>query len=189
MLPTLNRSRTLRTLLWVPCILACITSIFAPETAGIVSRLASNQMPCLAHHRIRIPLSWFIDRYTDETHISAMTAPGIGRIGFQRYWRREVPLSDMGFFEVPRPEQNFTKNVPLEDVTILSKRSLLLGDESLNCWDLIQHNKFGDSRPNDPSVALISCSSDSEHFYAYFYGWRGDTAAFYDVLRGLNDVR
>jgi hypothetical protein len=38
-------------------------------------------------------------------------------------------------------------------------------------------------------MAFVRCPSDSEHFYAYFNGWRGDTAAFYNTLRGLNEPR
>jgi hypothetical protein len=98
-------------------------------------------------------------------------------------------VSDMGLYPVPHPEENLTRNVPLDDVTILGKRSFALGAESLNCWDLIEHNKFVGSHPTDPSIALIRCSSDSEHFYAYFRGWRGDTAAFYEILQGLNDTK
>jgi hypothetical protein len=162
--------------------------MFAPETAGIVSRLASNQTEYLTRYRILVPFTWFIE-YNEDSRFSAMTAPGIGRIGFRRYWRREVPVSEMGFYAVAHPEEYLTKNVPLDDDIILEKRSFSLGSESLNCWDLIEKNKFVGPRPSDPSIALIRCSSDSEHIYAYFDGWRGDTAAFYDTLRGLNGTR
>ena len=178
----------LRELLWIPCILVCMASLFAPETAGIASRLPSNRTIYWTHYRVRLPLTWFID-HDDDAYFSAMTAPGIGRLGFRRYWRREVPVSDMGLYLVPHPEENFEKNVPLRDAAILATHSFVLGNESLNCWDLVEHNRFMGPRPRDPSMALIKCSSESEHFYAYFYGWRGDAAAFYDVLQNLNDAR
>lgn len=95
----------------------------------------------------------------------------------------------MGLYLVPHPEENFEKNVPLRDAIVLATHSFALGNESLNCWDLVERNRFVGARPHDPSMALIKCSSESEHFYAYFDGWRGDAAAFYDVLRNLNDAR
>jgi hypothetical protein len=72
--------------------------------------------------------------------------------------------------------------VPLDDDTILAHHSFRLGNESLNCWDLVEHNKFVGLRPNGPSMELIKWTSDREHFYAYFDGWRGDTAVFYSTL-------
>jgi hypothetical protein len=183
-----TRKRIRRAFLWTPCILAFLISMFAPETAALVSGLRSNRTVKFSHYRVRIPFTWVIDR-DDEMGISAFTAPGIARIGFRRYWRREVPVSDMGLYVVPFPEQNLSKNVPLDDDTILAKRAFSLGNESLTCWDLIEHNKFVGSHPTDPSIALIKCSSDSEHVYAYFDGWRGDAAVFYRALQGLGDAR
>lgn len=184
----INRKRALRQLLWIPCILVCISALFAPETAGVASRLLSDRTVYWGQHRIRIPLNWVID-HNEDADFSAMTAPGIGRIGFQRYWRCEVPVSDLGFFPIRYPEVYFEKNVPSGTDTILATHSFPLGNESLNCWDLVEHNRFVGPRPQDPSMALIRCSSDSEHFYAYFNGWRGDTAAFYNTLLGLNEPR
>jgi hypothetical protein len=174
--------------MWTPCILACLISAFAPETAAIVSRLASNRTLHFSQYRVRIPLTWFIE-YNDQDRFSAMAAPGIARIGIQRYWRRDVPVSDMGLFPVPFPAENLDKNVPLDGATILATRAFSLGKESLNCWDLVEHNKYVGPRPSDPAIALIKCSSDSEDFYAYFYGWRGDTDVFSNILKGLNDGR
>jgi hypothetical protein len=91
----------------------------------------------------------------------------------------------MGFYPVFHPEVQLDKNVPLDNVTILAKHSFAFGNEWLNCWDLIHHNKFVGSYPTDPSIADIRCSSDSEHFYAYFFGWRGDLEAFYATLQGI----
>jgi hypothetical protein len=186
--PTANQKRIRRALLWTPCVLVGLLSMFAPETAAIASCLTSDRVVRFSQFRVRVPPTWFIDR-NGNTEFSAMTAPGIGRIGFRRYWRREVPVSDMGFFLVPRPEENLTKNVPLDDDTILAKHSFVLGNESVICWDLVKHNKFVGPSPNDPSMALIRCTSDSEQFYAYFDGWRGDTAVFYSTLQGLSDTR
>jgi hypothetical protein len=160
--------------------------MFAPETAGIVSNLTSHRTVYLAQYRIRVPLTWFDDNYNGDTHFSAMTAPGMGRIGFRRYWRRQVPVSDMGLYLVLHPEGNLIKNVPLDGDTILAERSFSLGNESLKCWDMVEHNRFVGPRPSDPSTALIKCTSDSEHLYAYFHGWRDDAGAFYSILEQLN---
>jgi hypothetical protein len=94
----------------------------------------------------------------------------------------------MGFYPVPHPETQFDKNVPLDNATILAKHSFKLGKESLTCWDLIHHNRFLGPLPTDPSIADIRCSSDSEHFYAYFVGWRGDLPAFYETLQSIKTV-
>jgi len=147
--------------------------------------MAASRTMRLANYRIQIPITWVVG-YSETTHFSAMTAPGIGRIGFLPYWRNEVPVSEMGFYPVSHPEQQFTKNVPLEGATVIAKRSFAFGNESLNCWDLIQHNKYVGSFPKDPSIANIRCSSDSEHFYAYFVGWRGDSASFYNTLQSIH---
>jgi|HubBroStandDraft_6_1064221.scaffolds.fasta_scaffold791960_1 hypothetical protein len=186
--PTANQKRIRRALLWTPCILVCVLSMFAPEMAAIASRLTSNRVVRFSAFRVWVSPTWFIDQ-NGNTGFSAMTAPGIGRIGFRRYWRRQVPVSDMGFYLVPHPEENLTHNVLLDDDTILAKHSFVLGNESVICWDLVEHNKFVGPRPNDPSMALIRCTGDTEHFYAYFDGWRGDTAVFYNTLQGLGDAR
>jgi len=188
MRPTAIQKRLRRAVMWMPSIVACLISMFAPDTAGVVSRLSPNRAARFSQYRVRIPLTWFIE-YDEETHFSAMTAPGIARIGIRRYWRHDVPVSDMGLFPVDLPTVQFTKNVPLEGHTILAKRSFPLGNESLNCWDLIEHNKFVGPRLSDASMALIRCTSDSEHFYAYFNGWRGDVDTFYATLESLNDAR
>ena len=173
-----------RALLWVPCMLVSVAFWFVPETVGIASHLFSSRTAVLDKYRVQTPISWVIGSSKDY-YLWAITAPGMGRIGFRQYWRDEVPVSEMGFYPVPHPEEQLTKNVPLDNVTILSKHSFALGNESLNCWDLVHHNKFVGSYPTDPSIADIRCSSDSDHFYAYFFGWRGDTAAFYATLQRI----
>jgi hypothetical protein len=178
-----NRRRIRRGLLWVPCLFVFAASLFVPEGVGIASHLISNRTSVLDKYRIRTPITWVIGYSGDS--LWALTAPGMGRIGFRRYWRDEVPVSEMGFYPVFHPEEQFDKNVPLDNVTILAKHSFGFGNESLNCWDLIHHNKFVGSYPTDPSIADIRCSSDSEHFYAYFVGWRGDSEAFYRTLQRI----
>jgi len=184
---TANRRRMCRRLLWVPSVLVSIAFMFVPETVGIASHLFSNRTAFLDKYRVQTPISWIIG-FTQDDYLWAITAPGIGRIGFQRYWRNEVPVSEMGFYPVPHPEAQFDKNVPLDNATILAKHSFGLGKESLTCWDLIHHNRFVGSSPTDPSIADIRCSSDSEHFYAYFVGWRGDLPGFYRTLQSIKTV-
>lgn len=185
---TANRKKIRRGLLWVPCVLVSIVSMFVPETVGIASHLISNRTAVLGKYRIRTPITWVIG-YSGDNSLWALTAPGVGRIGFRRYWRGEVPVSEMGFYPVPLPEEHFAKNVPLDNATILAKHSFGFGNESLTCWDLIHHNKFMGSYPTDPAIADIRCSSDSEHFCAYFFGWRGDSAAFFETLQRIDVIR
>lgn len=182
--PNANQRRIRRGLLWAPCLLVATASLFASEVVGIASHLFSNRTPLLDKYLIRIPITWVIE-HSDEDYLSALTAPGVGRIGFNRYWRGDVPVSVMGFYPVPHPEDLLRKNVPLDNETILARRSFAFGNESLNCWDLIHHNKYVGSFPTDPSIADIKCSSDREDFYAYFFGWRGDSAAFYLTLQRI----
>jgi hypothetical protein len=182
-----KRRRMRRGLRWVPSVLVSIVFMFVPETVGIASHLFSTRTAVLDKYRIRTPISWIIG-YTQDDYLWAITAPGIGRIGFRRYWRNEVPVSEMGFYPVPHPEAQFDKNVPLENATILAKHSFRLGKESMTCWDLIRHNKFVGPSPTDPSIADIRCSSDSDHFYAYFVGWRGDLPGFYGTLQSVQTL-
>lgn len=182
-----NRKRMRRGLLRVPSVLVSIVFMFVPETVGITSHLFSSRTAVLDKYRVQTPISWIIG-YTQSDYLWAITAPGIGRIGFQRYWRNEVPVSEMGFYPVPHPEAQFDKNMPLDNATILAKHSFGLGKESLTCWDLIHHNRFVGPSPTDPLIADIRCSSDSEHFYAYFVGWRGDLPGFYKTLQSIKTV-
>ncbi len=172
-----------RGLLWAPCVMVSLVLPFMPEAIGVGYHLFVSRAAELSKCHIQTPITWIGG--CNDSFLWAITAPGMGRIGIRRYWRDEVPVSVMGFYPVPHPEEQFTKNVPLDSVTILSKHSFALGNESLNCWDLIHHNKFVGSYPTDRSIADIRCSSDSEHFYAYFIGWRGDSAAFYATLQGI----
>lgn len=184
---TATGRRLRRGLLWVPCVLVSMAFMFVPETVGIASHLFSSRTAVLDKYRVRTPISWIIG-YNQNNYLWAITAPGIARIGFQRYWRNEVPVSEMGFYPVPHPEAQFDKNVPLDSATILAKHSFELGKESLTCWDLIHHNKFVDPSPTDPLIADIRCSSDSEDFYVYFVGWRGDLPGFYGTLKSIRIV-
>jgi uncharacterized membrane protein len=172
-----NRRRIRRRLLWVPSVLVSITSFFVPETVGTASHISSSRTATLDKYRVKTPITWII-RYQQGQYIWAFTAPGVGRIGITGYWRGEVPTSEMSFYPIHDPENQFDKNVPLNDATILAKHIFRLGGESLTCWDLIHHNKFVGPSPIDPSIADVGCSGDSEHFYAHFDGWRGDLPGF-----------
>jgi hypothetical protein len=182
-----NRKRMRRRLLWVPSLLVSIVFMFVPETVGIASHLFLSRTAVLDKYRVQTPITWIVG-YTPDNYLWAITAPGIGRIGFQRYWRNDVPVSEMGFIPIHHPELQLDKNVPLNNSTILAKHSFGLGTESLTCWDLIHHNRFVGPSPTDPSIADIRCSSESEHFYAYFVGWRGDLPRFYKTMQSIKTV-
>lgn len=187
MTPAKARKIIRRGLLLLPSVLASIAFLFSPEVAGITRNVISKRNTMMGKYRVNPPIHW-VTGYGGDSSLALITAPGIGRIGFQRYWRDEVPVSEMGFYPISHPELQLTKNVPLDDVTILEKRSLVLGHESLTCWDLIHHNKYVGDRPGDPAIADIRCSTNTDDFYAYFTGWRGDSNAFYETLRGIRVV-
>ena len=68
---------------------------------------------------------------------------------------------------------------------MLDHRSFQLGDEKMNCWDLIHHNPFVGSSPLDPTIASIRCATESDHFQAGFWGWRADSEQFYKAIESI----
>jgi hypothetical protein len=172
-------------LLWLPCSFALVFSLFAPEIACIATHLSTSRNVALGKYRIRTPLTCIAVSGDHNTFLWTFSAPGIARLGLRRYWRREVPLSEMSLYPVEHPEQQLVKNIPLEGETILARRSIRFGLQTLNCWDLIHHNKFVGSSPTDPALADIACSTDNDDFYAHFSGWRGDAPTFFETLHGI----
>lgn len=174
----------MRNLLWLPCVIASFVFFFAPETACIVTHLVHSRDVVLGRYHIRTPLTCVIGGYQD-TYLWTFAAPGIARLGFKKYWNRDIPVSEMGFYPVQHPERQLDKNVPLNGQTILAKRSFRFGRQMMNCWDLVHHNRFVGSSPTDPSLADIACSTDNDDFYAHFSGLRTDSPTFYETLQGI----
>jgi hypothetical protein len=175
----------MRKLLWLPCAVVLVLSFFAPEIACISTHLVNHRDVVLGKYHIRTPVTCVVFVGYDDTFLWTFAAPGIARLGFRRYWNREVPVSKMVFYPVQHPEQQLDKNVPLDGETILAKRSIRFGQQLINCWDLIHHNKFVGSSPTDPALADIACSTDNDDFYAHFSGWRHDAPAFYETLQRI----
>ena len=150
----------------------------------MISNAFHNRSITLQHYRIRIPVSWVI--YTDHrSYLRTLDAPGIALIGVGRYWKNEVPVSGSVFYPISRPEEQLTESVPLAGARILEKRSFRFGNENLNCWDHIRFNKYVGPSIAEPEIAEIGCSSESNDFYAHFFGWRGDSPAFYATLQEI----
>ena len=179
-----RRRKLLAGILWIPCVLVLMVSLFASEATGIATHMFQSGTVVLGQYRIRTPLTWVI-LSDQKSYLWTIATPGIGRIGFKRYWLRETPVSEMSLYPVPHPEPQLTKNVPLDGQTVLEKRSIQFGKQTLTCWDLIHNNKFVGSYPTDPAIADIACSTENDDFYAHFSGWRGDTSAFYETLQGI----
>jgi hypothetical protein len=175
-------------LLWAPSVLTLVASAFIPEAIGVGGNLFVSRTTNLAKYRIHTPITWIIGSRTDS-YLSVMTVPGIGRIGLRRYWHLDVPMSEMVLFPVPHPEEQLVRNVVLDDATVLEKHSFPFGDETLTCWDLIQNNPFVGPSPTDPSIAEIDCTTESDHFYAHFFGWRGDSHVFYQIIQDITFVK
>jgi hypothetical protein len=174
----------MRKLLWLPCVVVFSVSLFAPEIACISTHLFSSRDIVLSKYHIRTPLTCVGSGY-NSTYLWTFSAPGIARLGFRKYWKRDIPISEMSFYPVQNPEHQLDKNVPLDGETVLAKRSIRFDQQTMNCWDLIHHNKFVGSSPTDPALADIACSTDNEDFYAHFSGWRGDTLTFYETLERI----
>jgi hypothetical protein len=174
----------MRKLLWLPCAVVLLLSLFAPETACIAGHLSSSRDVVLGKYHIRTPLTCIVSG-DYKTYLWTFSAPGIARLGVKKYLKRDIPVSEMSFYPVEHPEQQLVKNVPLDGETILAKRSIRFGRQTMNCWDLIHHNKFVGSSPSDPTLADITCSTDNDDFYAHFSGWRGDAPTFYETLQRI----
>jgi len=177
-----------RGLLWAPSVMVSLVLPFIPEAIGVGSHLFVSRTANLGRYHVQTPITWMVGS-SGENNLSAMTAPGIGRIGIRRYWRLELPLSDMVFWPIDHPEEQLSRNVVLDGETVLAKRSFPLGNETLTCWDLIHNNPFVGPSPTDPSIADISCTTETDDFYAHFSGWRSDSAAFYETLQKITVAR
>jgi hypothetical protein len=175
----------MRKTLWLPCVVVFVLSLFAPEIACITTHLSTSRDVVLGKYYIKAPLECIVVIGDHNTYLWTFSAPGIARLGLNKYLRREVPVSEMSLYPVEHPEQQLDKNVPLDGATILEKRSFRFGQQTMNCWDLIHHNKFVGSSPTDPALADIACSTDNDDFYAHFSGWRGDAPTFFETLHGI----
>ena len=178
-----QRSR-LQIWLWAPCAIVLLVAPFITEEIGVASRLFASQTAVVGKYQIQIPVTWIIDGKRED-FLSAMTVPGIGRIGVKTYWNFSPPLTAMRFYTVAHPEEQLAPNIYLKGATILAERSFGLGGEKLTCWDLVHHSSYGESYPDDPSIAQIECTTESDHFYAGFDGWRPDSSVFYETLRKI----
>jgi len=170
-------------LLWMPCLVVLLFSTCITEAIGVTSRLFYGQPSTMGGKYFPIPAIWIVNR--QDSRLSAMTVPGIARIGIKRYWHTTVPISEMVFIEISRPEDQLAPNVFLDHSTVLAKRTFPFGSETLNCWDLIHHNRYIGPSPKESSIADISCTTESDRFYAHFNGWRGDSNAFYKTLQSI----
>src|ERR1700730_8523211 len=113
----------MRKLLWLPCPVVFLLSLFAPEIACIANHLWSSRDVVLGKYHIRTPLTC-IGGGDHKTYLWTFSAPGIARLGCRKYWKRDIPLSEMSFYPVEHPEQQLAKNVPLDGATILAERSI-----------------------------------------------------------------
>jgi len=178
------RKKLGRCLLWAPSASVMLTFLFLPEMAGLVSHLYNGRLVNLGRYQIKTPITW-VNTTDGQTYLWTLAAPGIGRIGLPTYWSRQVPVSSSSFYPVAHPEGQLNQNVPSASATVIAKHSFPFGKETITCWDLIYNNKYVGPSITDPSIAEIGCSTESSHFYAHFFGWRGDSAAFYETLQRI----
>ncbi len=113
----------MRKLLWLPCPAVFLVSLFAPEIACLSTHLLSSRDVVLGKYHIRTPLTC-VGGGDYNTYLWTFSAPGIARLGFRKYWNRDVPVSKMSFYPVEHPEQQLDKNVPLDGTTISTHISL-----------------------------------------------------------------
>ena len=180
-----NRGRTIRWWLWTPAVLVLLSSLFHAELAVIVSNGFRRPTVVLRHYRVTLPMTWAPFSGDKSNYLWTLTAPGIARIGPLEYWNNRVPVTHSAFYPIDHPENLLDENVPLSGAVVVEKRSFPFGKERLTCWDLVRFNKFVGPTITEPGIAEIGCSSDSNDFYAHFFGWRGDARDFYATLQRI----
>lgn len=173
-----------RGMIWAPTLFVLFVFLFFPEFLGIVSHLAGQ--PSLDQCRLEIPLTWIVadnsSSYVDSRLVGSgvwiVAGKGIGRAGLPAYWRKDEPVSEMTFSSAPYNPNDVWLPTHL---TVLSRREVPFGHESLICWDIIP---YPDTRPKpiDPAFAEIICPPGKNGFGAHFSGWRTDSPMFYTVL-------
>jgi hypothetical protein len=104
---------------------------------------------------------------------------GIARVGLGTYWHKEGPVSEitLSFAPYDSPDEWFP-----EDAKVLSRQELLLGNETVICWDIIPY-AVTRPKPIDPAFAEIICPAGKNGFVAHLSGWRIDYPLFYKALQ------
>lgn len=169
----------------MPIVLVFLASMFHSELAAMFSNGFRRPRVILHHYQIRPPMTWAVFAGDHNSYLWTFTAPGIARIGLRRYWSNRVPLTQSAFYRIDHPEGLLDDNVPLSGAIVFEKRSFPFGNERLTCWDLLRFNKYVGPTITEPGIAEIGCSSDSNDFYAHFFGWRGDASDFYATLQKI----
>jgi hypothetical protein len=179
------RKKLRHRMVWAPTIFVLGVFLFFPELLGVVSHLPGQ--PSLDHYRLEIPLTWIIV-YDNQTYVDSrlvrsdtwiVATKGIARAGLSTYWHKEEPVSEITLSFAPHdsPDEWFP-----EHAKVLSRQELLLGNETVICWDIIP---YADTRPKpiDPAFAEIICPAGENGFGAHFSGWRIDYPLFYKALQ------
>lgn len=174
--------RLRRTMLLTPSAFALLVFLFLPEAMGVTSHLFLGTSFVLAHHRLRPPLTSFIQSYRN-LYVHALLGRGIGRVGFLPYWRGEPPLWDMFFYANPDPHNHWRETYMAREKTILA-RTLPFGNETLTCWEILSRSEAAESDP-----IRIECLTSQNDLGAQFYGPRVDAAVFYDVIANATEAK
>jgi hypothetical protein len=169
----------LRGLLWLPSLTAMTVFLFLPETMGLVSHLFCGPSVALGKHRMVVPITSFVrigKLPTGESlYLNVLLGKGICRVGLGPYWQKEPPFST--FFYYANPDTNdHSRDDFLSHDTILSKRTIEFGDETIACWEVANHR-----REYEP-VTRVECRTSKNDLSAGYYGLREDLPEFYNTL-------
>lgn len=179
------RKRIRRSALWAPTALVLLAFLFLPESLGMLSHLFWNRT--INGRNLEVPLTWIIaddattfeDGHNIGRSIWIVAAKGIGRVGAGKYWRKEVPVSEMSFASYPT---SLYEPRPSPYSKVVARRELHLGNEVLICWDIVP---FAETRPEpmNPQLAEIVCDGMRNDFHVSFSGSRADLGTFNDMLQ------
>jgi hypothetical protein len=171
-----------RIMLWIPSLIALSVFLFLPEAMGIVSHTFDLQTHDLNDHRVRLPLTSFVQSYK-KSYVVALVGRGIGRVGLFPYFHKEPPLSSLFFYAVWDPSSDHSRDWILRDERIRSRRTLVFGSEMMTCADVPSHHGVPET-----DLMNIQCLASKNDVYAGFYGLPEDVDIFYEALKNSTEL-
>lgn len=180
----------LRSLLWLPSLLAAFVLVFFP----VASHLVFSGTNAGSHYRMTAPLNWLILRGTDSSVFMAFfSEKGLSHYGFTPVWFNHKMPSVAEFF-VSSPDDAPEWYRPKHEratrhFTHGAVRQFQLGTITATCFEC-QHTYQDQASHHSifsPPVLWESlCSTEKNgsdyNLRASFFGHREDLAAFYEAL-------
>jgi hypothetical protein len=185
------RRRGIRFALLVPALIALSVFLFLPETWGILSHFGPKKSSQLSQYRVTIPVTWIVlyrDGESDgRSWVTGLAGRGIGLGGnplrFDALSSWQVHTRSLA-----QPETSDYERWPPKENDILSRRSIAVGNESLECVDYWPSYGWGPARSEAATIAHVECSG-ATRIRASFDGRRDQLPKFYRMLNGITKTR